>query len=83
LFHTYIITGENLLAVLWELSKSSHLADPGPEKDGTMIFFDLVGYVMIYYPQRVAVVINSALMAAILFRIIRKTFNIDRSGMFF
>ncbi|XP_060607181.1 endoplasmic reticulum metallopeptidase 1-like [Ruditapes philippinarum] len=71
--------GENLLAVLWELSKSSHLADPGPEKDGTMIFFDLVGYVMIYYPQRVAVVINSALMAAILFRIIRKTFNIDRS----
>lgn len=68
------------MAILLELSSSPRLANPGDEKDGTMIFFDLVGYTMIYYPQRVAVVINSALMAAILFRIIRRQFNIDNSG---
>ncbi|KAL4236001.1 Endoplasmic reticulum metallopeptidase 1 [Mactra antiquata] len=73
-------SGENLLAILLKLSSSPRLANPGDEKDGTMIFFDILGYAMIYYPQRVAVVINSALVAAILFRIIRRQFNIDGSG---
>ncbi|KAH3694079.1 endoplasmic reticulum metallopeptidase 1-like isoform X1 [Dreissena polymorpha] len=68
--------GENLLGLLRRLSSSPRLADPGDERDGTMIYFDLVGYFMVYYPQSVAIVINSALVATIVFRIIRKTFNL-------
>ncbi|WAR23339.1 ERMP1-like protein [Mya arenaria] len=67
--------GETLLALLKKLSSSSHLIDPGEDKHGTMIFFDFVGYVMIFYPQSVAVMINSALVATIVFRILRKTLN--------
>ena len=67
--------------MLQKLSSSPKLADPGLEKEGKMIFFDILGYFMVYYPVRIAVIINSGLVAAILFKIIRKTFNIDRKGM--
>lgn len=74
--------GENILGLLRKLSSSPQLADPGPDKHGTMIYFDLVGYMMIYYPQSVAVFINSALVAAIMFRILRRTFSVVASGTY-
>lgn len=83
IFCLRIIVGENILALLRKLSSSPQLANPGHEKHGTMIYFDLVGLIMIYYPQSVAVFINSALIAAIVFRILRRTFSVIASGMGF
>ena len=77
-----VSSGENILGLLRKLSSSPQLANPGDEKHGTMIYFDVVGYMMIYYPQSVAVFINSALVAAILFKILRRSFSAIASGSF-
>ena len=69
------------MALLLELSNSDSLEHPGDEGEGTMIFFDIVGFVMLRYSENVAVVVNSALVATILFKVIRKTFHLDKSGL--
>ena len=74
-------SGENLLALLKKLASSPKLADPGLDKHGNMVFFDVVGYFMVHYPQRVGVIINCALVAAVMFKVIRKVLGMSSSGM--
>ena len=75
-----LISGENLLALLKKLASSPKLADPGLDKHGNMVFFDVVGYFMVHYPQRVGVIINCALVAAVMFKVIRKVLGMSSSG---
>ena len=76
-----LLSGENLLALLRKLASSPKLADPGLDKHGTMVFFDILGYFMIHYPQRVGVIINCALVAAVLFKVIRKALGMNVTGV--
>lgn len=68
--------GENVVALVKEVAASPLLADPGEDKHGKMIFFDLFGLVSVVYPERLAVVINSSFVlisvAAIYFSVSKR-----------
>ncbi|XP_035827663.1 endoplasmic reticulum metallopeptidase 1 [Aplysia californica] len=50
--------GENVLSLLKTLSTSMKLVDPGADKHGSMVFFDFLGFFMVAYPKRIAMLLN-------------------------
>ena len=46
------------MSLLMTLASSPQVVNPGDDKHGSMVFYDVVGLFMVYYPQRVAVIIN-------------------------
>ena len=42
-----------------ELGVSPLLADPGSDRHGKVVFFDVLGLFSVVYPERIAVIINS------------------------
>ena len=42
-----------------ELANSPLLDDPGADKHGKVVFFDVLGLFSLVYPERIAVIINS------------------------
>ncbi|XP_070296511.1 endoplasmic reticulum metallopeptidase 1-like isoform X1 [Salvelinus sp. IW2-2015] len=50
--------GDNILAVLKHLVMSKELADPSEYAHGNMVFFDLLGVVVVAYPAHVGTIIN-------------------------
>ncbi|XP_053709473.1 endoplasmic reticulum metallopeptidase 1-like [Synchiropus splendidus] len=50
--------GDNILAVLKHLVMSEKLADSSEYRHGNMVFFDLLGVVMVAYPARVGTILN-------------------------
>uniref|UniRef100_A0A8C4ERV7 Endoplasmic reticulum metallopeptidase 1 n=1 Tax=Dicentrarchus labrax TaxID=13489 RepID=A0A8C4ERV7_DICLA len=50
--------GDNILAVLKYLLKSEKLADSSEYRHGNMVFFDLLGVVVVAYPARVGTILN-------------------------
>uniref|UniRef100_A0A8C8H5K7 Endoplasmic reticulum metallopeptidase 1 n=1 Tax=Oncorhynchus tshawytscha TaxID=74940 RepID=A0A8C8H5K7_ONCTS len=52
------IPGDNILAVLKHLVMSEELADSSEYRHGNMVFFDLLGMVVVAYPARVGTIIN-------------------------
>ena len=51
--------GENVLAIVCEVSTSPLLEDPGEDRHGKLVFFDLFGKTVIIYPERVAAILNT------------------------
>eukprot|EP00064_Thunnus_orientalis_P009830 superscaffoldBa00001273_g9856 len=50
--------GDNILAVLKYLVMSEKLADSSEYRHGNMVFFDLLGVVVVAYPARVGTILN-------------------------
>ncbi|KAL7844964.1 hypothetical protein SRHO_G00235040 [Serrasalmus rhombeus] len=50
--------GDNILAVLKHLVMSEKLADSSEYRHGNMVFFDLLGVVVVAYPARVGTILN-------------------------
>ncbi|TMS08328.1 Endoplasmic reticulum metallopeptidase 1 [Larimichthys crocea] len=50
--------GDNILAVLRYLLTSEKLADSSEYRHGNMVFFDLLGVVVVAYPARVGTILN-------------------------
>ncbi|XP_030625487.1 endoplasmic reticulum metallopeptidase 1-like [Chanos chanos] len=60
--------GDNILAVLKHLVMSEMLADSSDYRHGNMVFFDLLGVVVVAYPAQVGTIINyMAAMATFLY----------------
>lgn len=51
-------SGENVLATLKLMATSSKLCNPGEDKHGSMVFFDVLGFFIVAYPQRLANILN-------------------------
>ncbi|XP_016334407.1 endoplasmic reticulum metallopeptidase 1-like [Sinocyclocheilus anshuiensis] len=49
---------DNILSVLKHLVMSDELADSSEYRHGNMVFFDLLGLMMVAYPAHVGTVIN-------------------------
>ncbi|XP_076462443.1 endoplasmic reticulum metallopeptidase 1-like [Babylonia areolata] len=64
-------TGNNILALVKALVKSPYLVDPGDYRHGSLVFFDFLGFFMVAYPQRLAVLLNWAMLAVVLVRGVR------------
>ncbi|XP_046900722.1 endoplasmic reticulum metallopeptidase 1-like [Hypomesus transpacificus] len=56
--------GDNILAVLKHLAMSEELADSSAYRHGNMVFFDLLGVVVVAYPARVGAILNYMTAAA-------------------
>ncbi|XP_067931530.1 endoplasmic reticulum metallopeptidase 1-like [Watersipora subatra] len=72
--------GENLLALLTTLGNSDRLEEPGDLKMGKMVFFDVMGFFMIYYPHRIGEVVNSLVVVAVLLNLFRRLKSFRQSG---
>lgn len=60
----FLFPGDNILAVLRHLVMSSKLADSSEYRHGNMVFFDLLGVVVVAYPARVGTILNYMVAAA-------------------
>lgn len=47
-----------------DLAVSPLLADPGADKHGRVVFFDVLGLFSVVYPERLAVIINSLVVVS-------------------
>uniref|UniRef100_A0A672YHR5 Endoplasmic reticulum metallopeptidase 1 n=1 Tax=Sphaeramia orbicularis TaxID=375764 RepID=A0A672YHR5_9TELE len=56
--------GDNILAVLKHLVMSEKLADSSEYRHGNMVFFDLLGVMVVAYPARVGTILNYVVAAA-------------------
>ena len=54
----FLCLGDNILAVLKYLVMSEKLADSSEYRHGNMVFFDLLGVVVVAYPARVGTILN-------------------------
>ena len=75
-----LITGENIHALLKNIASSPKLADPGVDRHGEMVFFDVVGFFMVHYPKRIGTLINYGVVATALLYIIKKSRGRDHVG---
>lgn len=56
--------GDNILSVLKYLVTSDKLADASEYRHGNMVFFDLLGVIVVAYPARVGTILNYMVAAA-------------------
>ena len=66
--------------VIQTLANSDKLEDAGDAAMGKMVFFDLMGHVMVYYPQRLGEILNLAVILAVLLNFSRKLRQIKQQG---
>ncbi|XP_018540719.1 endoplasmic reticulum metallopeptidase 1 [Lates calcarifer] len=64
--------GDNILAVLKYLVMSEKLADSSEYRHGNMVFFDLLGVVVVAYPARVGTILNYMVATATFFYLAKK-----------
>lgn len=64
--------GDNILAVLRYLVTSEKLADSSEYRHGNMVFFDLLGVVVVAYPARVGTILNYMVATATFFYLAKK-----------
>ncbi|TSK72062.1 Endoplasmic reticulum metallopeptidase 1 [Bagarius yarrelli] len=64
--------GDNILALLKQLVTTETLADPSEYRHGSMVFFDVLGVVMVAYPARVGSIINYMVATATLIYLAKK-----------
>jgi hypothetical protein len=61
----FLIKGDNILAVLKHLATSDTLASSSEYRHGSMVFFDVLGLLVIAYPSRVGSIINYMVVMAV------------------
>ena len=66
--------------VIRTLANSDKLEDAGDAAMGKMVFFDLMGHVMVYYPQRLGEILNLAVILAVLLNFSRKLRQFKQQG---
>lgn len=59
-----LFPGDNILSVLKYLVTSERLADWSEYRHGNMVFFDLLGVIVVAYPARVGTILNYIVAAA-------------------
>ncbi|GAB1611077.1 endoplasmic reticulum metallopeptidase 1-like [Argonauta hians] len=64
--------GENLKNLLETIASTPKLADPGADRHGNMVFYDIVGLFMLAYPKRIAGIINIVIVLCNLLVIFRR-----------
>ncbi len=66
------VAGDNLLAFVKALANSPYLSEPGEYRHGSLVFFDVVGLFMVFYPARVGYIINAVVATFVFLGIFRK-----------
>ena len=66
-----------MLALLKEIANSPFLADPGDDKHGKVVFFDIMGLTAVTFPERIAIIFNVVVAIA---AIVSVYFGVSRQG---
>uniref|UniRef100_A0A673WM05 Endoplasmic reticulum metallopeptidase 1 n=1 Tax=Salmo trutta TaxID=8032 RepID=A0A673WM05_SALTR len=74
--------GDNILAVLKHLVMSKELADSSEYAHGNMVFFDLLGMVVVAYPDHVGTIINYMTAIATFLYLFKKCFHPSNMGRY-
>jgi len=74
-----MISGDNLRGLVLALATSDKLEDPGDDKHGSMVFYDLIGTIVIQYPKRIGYILN-CLISCFVFVMIWKKCMITKPG---
>ncbi|XP_032395998.1 endoplasmic reticulum metallopeptidase 1 [Etheostoma spectabile] len=72
--------GDNILAVLRYLVMSDKLADSSEYRHGNMVFFDLLGVVVVAYPSRVGTILNYIVATATFLYLAKKASRPGNGG---
>ncbi|MCJ8741119.1 hypothetical protein PDJAM_G00067050 [Pangasius djambal] len=72
--------GDNILALLKHLVATETLGDPSEYRHGSMVFFDVLGVVMVAYPARVGFIINYMVAIATLIYLAKKCLRPSNVG---
>ncbi|KAK2819176.1 hypothetical protein Q5P01_024737 [Channa striata] len=72
--------GDNILAVLKHLVMSEKLADSSKYRHGNMVFFDLLGVVVVAYPARVGTILNYMIATATFLYLAKKASQPGNGG---
>ncbi|XP_041356621.1 endoplasmic reticulum metallopeptidase 1-like [Gigantopelta aegis] len=73
--------GENVMSLLTTLASSPQVVHPREEKHGNMVFYDVVGFFMVYYPHNVAVIINWSVVVLMLVFCAKKV-SLSKGGFY-
>uniref|UniRef100_H3CUG4 Endoplasmic reticulum metallopeptidase 1 n=1 Tax=Tetraodon nigroviridis TaxID=99883 RepID=H3CUG4_TETNG len=73
-------TRDNILAVLRHLLMSEELADSSEYRHGNMVFFDLLGVLVVAYPARVGTILNYVVAAATFLYLAKKASQPGNGG---
>ncbi|XP_002005478.2 endoplasmic reticulum metallopeptidase 1 [Drosophila mojavensis] len=80
---TYQLTGDNVLGLIKGLANAPELENPDKYAEGHMIFFDVLGWFFIYYPEHVGVIINICVCVLVLATIVVYIWSMaSNTGMF-
>ncbi|EDW01024.1 endoplasmic reticulum metallopeptidase 1 isoform X1 [Drosophila grimshawi] len=80
---TYQLTGDNLLGLIKGLGTAPELEDPAKYAEGHMIYFDVLGWFFIYYPENVGLIVNICVCVLALLTIVAYIWSMASStGMF-
>ena len=58
--------------IITTIANSDDLENPGEGRLGKMVFFDLLGHFMVYYPLKLGEMINVLTIAAVILNLYRK-----------
>lgn len=67
--------------MLEAIASTPKLTNPGADRHGDMVFFDIVGIVMIAYPKRMATILNMVIIIFGLFGIIKRRMGSGHSQL--
>ncbi|ALC42477.1 CG9416 [Drosophila busckii] len=80
---TYQLTGDNMLNIIKALGNAPELENPDKYAEGHMIYFDVLGWFFIYYPESVGVIINICVCVLVLITIVAYIWSMaSNTGMF-
>ena len=54
--------GENVMSMVRALGVSPLLEDPGEDRHGKVVFFDILGLFSVVYPERLALIFNTLVL---------------------
>ena len=75
-------SGDNLLALVRALANSPQLADPGDDRHGNMVYCDVIGQMVIMYPQRIGAILNTIVVVVVMLDVARRILGRSGNGEF-
>ncbi|XP_014772391.1 endoplasmic reticulum metallopeptidase 1 [Octopus bimaculoides] len=72
--------GENLKDLLETIASTPKLADPGADRHGNMVFYDVLGFYMFAYPKRIAAILNIVIVVCSLLLIAKRNLHYGNSS---
>ncbi|XP_036332214.1 endoplasmic reticulum metallopeptidase 1-like, partial [Rhagoletis pomonella] len=80
---TYQLTGDNVLALTKALCNAAEMEDPAKYAEGHTIFYDVLGWFIVYYPEETGIVINVLVCVIAIITILAYIWNMaHQTGMF-